>query len=117
MLASMQSAIARYPLGFSKWLTALDFDFQPIKEVAIIGNQTEPETIALKNVLWDKFQPYIIAAQGTYPPAPGSPPLLKDRNLKDDKPTAYVCQNFVCHQPVNRPEELEAQLNKTFHTD
>jgi len=33
-------------------------------------------------------------------------PLLADRPLKDDKATAYVCENFTCRAPVNTPEEL-----------
>jgi uncharacterized protein YyaL (SSP411 family) len=26
------------------------------------------------------------------------------------KPTAYVCEGFVCNLPVTRPEELAGQL-------
>jgi uncharacterized protein YyaL (SSP411 family) len=35
---------------------------------------------------------------------------LNDRTLKDGLPTAYVCQGFVCKQPVNSVEEMERQL-------
>jgi uncharacterized protein len=36
--------------------------------------------------------------------------LLNDRPLLNGKPTAYVCQGFVCLQPVNLPSEMEIQL-------
>jgi uncharacterized protein YyaL (SSP411 family) len=50
-----------------------------------------------------------LAASG-YPPAAGSPALLDDRPLFNDKPTAYVCQDFVCRQPVNDPDAMLEQL-------
>jgi len=37
--------------------------------------------------------------------------LLSDRPLQGGKPTAYVCQGFVCQQPVNDPEAMLAQLS------
>jgi uncharacterized protein YyaL (SSP411 family) len=37
-------------------------------------------------------------------------PLLAGRPQLDGKPTAYVCRNFTCRQPVNDAEELARQL-------
>lgn len=33
-------------------------------------------------------------------------PLLEGRELRDEKPTAYVCQNFACQLPVTEAEGL-----------
>jgi uncharacterized protein YyaL (SSP411 family) len=38
-------------------------------------------------------------------------PLLANRPLVDDQPTAYVCRGFVCNQPVTQPDELLLQLS------
>ena len=37
-------------------------------------------------------------------------PLLEARGMIDGKPTAYVCQNYVCQLPVTTPEDLAVQL-------
>jgi hypothetical protein len=52
----------------------------------------------------------MMVAASPYPPSDDAPPLLLDRPLKEGKTTAYVCQGFVCLQPVNSVEETEAQL-------
>jgi uncharacterized protein YyaL (SSP411 family) len=43
------------------------------------------------------------------PDRPGVP-LLEDRPLRDDSPTAYVCRGFVCDLPVTALEDLVAKL-------
>ena len=37
-------------------------------------------------------------------------PLLVDRGLLDGRPAAYVCEGFVCRQPVTTPDALLALL-------
>jgi uncharacterized protein len=46
--------------------------------------------------------------------APDTPgvPLLADRPLIDDEPTAYVCRGFVCDRPVTSVAELAALLKR-----
>jgi hypothetical protein len=111
MLAQIQNDAVKYPLGFAKWLTALDFAIKPIKEVAILGESTDKDTIALVKTLWSNYRPYLIYAQDNFPPKEGSPPLLFGRPLRNVRSTAYVCQNFTCQQPVNTPDKLIIQLN------
>jgi uncharacterized protein len=35
---------------------------------------------------------------------------LRDRPLKNGKPTVYVCEGFVCKNPVISKDELKALL-------
>jgi len=37
-------------------------------------------------------------------------PLLENRPLVNDLPTAYVCVQYACQKPVTDPIELGAQL-------
>ena len=110
MLGSIQELMTRYPTAFAQWLCAADFALGPVQEIAVLGEAGDPQTAALLHTLWKRYRPRQVMAVSAYPPASGSPALLKDRPLKDGRPTAYVCQGFVCQQPVNSPEELEAQL-------
>jgi len=36
--------------------------------------------------------------------------LLEGRLMLKEKPTAYVCENFVCQKPTANVEELRSQL-------
>jgi uncharacterized protein YyaL (SSP411 family) len=110
MLASIQNAVLRYPTSFAQWLSAADFAVGLTREVAIIGDLEDPKTRALLKTLWKNYRPRQVTAISAYPPGPGSPALLSDRPLLNNQPTAYVCQGFVCLQPVNLPDEMEAQL-------
>ncbi len=38
-------------------------------------------------------------------------PLLEGRGMLDGRPTAYVCQHYVCQLPVTDPEALAKQLD------
>jgi hypothetical protein len=106
MLASIQEPASRYPTAFSKWLCAIDFAINPNRGLAILGDPSDPKTKGLIEVLWSAYRPHLVAAISSFPPPPGSPPLLDDRPLLNEQPTAYVCHHFVCHRPVNRPEEM-----------
>jgi len=110
MLASIQNAFLRYPTSFAQWLAAADFAVGPTREVAILGGPEDAGTQALLKTLWKNYRPRQVAAISAYPPESGTPALLSDRPLLNSQSTAYVCQGFVCLQPVNSPEEMEVQL-------
>jgi uncharacterized protein YyaL (SSP411 family) len=110
MLSSVYGAMLRYPTAFAQWLCAADFAVGPTYEVAIVGDPQRMETQALLNTLWGAYRPRQVTAFSSYPPPAAAPALLKDRPPINGLPTAYVCQGFVCRQPVNSPAEMEAQL-------
>ena len=42
--------------------------------------------------------------------AVGLIPLLADRQTRDGRATAYVCEGYACKAPTTDPEELVRQL-------
>lgn len=106
------SAVRRYASGFGRLLCALDFYLGTPKEIAIIGIPNSAERQSMMAEIWKPYLPNKAVAQAS----PGDSraaeliPLLRDRPLLDDKATAYVCENFVCKQPVTTPRELASQL-------
>jgi uncharacterized protein YyaL (SSP411 family) len=114
MLGSMKNFVLRYPTAFAKWLCAADFAVGPTHEVALVGDLEDNKTRALIQTLWKEYRPRQVSAISSPPPPSGSPALLNDRPLVNRKPTAYVCQGFVCLQPTNEPSEMETQLTDSF---
>jgi hypothetical protein len=110
MLAGMQPLLARYPTGFAQWLAALDFAVGPSWEAAILGDPDSPAFQDLTEALWGGYRPSLVAALSNFPPAPGAPALLAQRALLQGQPTAYLCQQFLCKQPVTNPAAFSAQL-------
>jgi uncharacterized protein len=110
MLAAMQDSMIRYPTAFAQWLCATDFALGPTYEVAILGDKDRSQSLV--DVVWQNYRPNMVTAISTYPPAQDSPHLLVNRDLIEDQPTAYVCQGFVCQQPVTTPDRLADQLDK-----
>jgi uncharacterized protein YyaL (SSP411 family) len=43
-------------------------------------------------------------------PATSAVPLLAGRFRIGGRPTAFVCRQFACRQPVNEPEAVAAML-------
>ena len=101
----------KHPTAFSYWLYAMDFAIYPIREVAVIADQDDPRIVPLISRLWAKYRPGIVTAISSPYPEPGAPALLADRALIGGAPTAYVCQEFVCLQPVTDADDFEHQLD------
>ena len=112
ILLPLAPAMAEHPSALSQMLIALDFFIGPAREVAIVGDLTAPDTQALLAVVNGAFRPNLVlaAAAPDNSDAQSAIPLLQDRPQREGKATAYVCQGFVCKEPVTTPEALEAQL-------
>jgi uncharacterized protein YyaL (SSP411 family) len=103
--------LARSPTGFGRSLCALDFYLSPIREVAIVGDPAGEDVRRLAREVWRRFLPsHVMAAAAAGDPEGKRVPLLEGRHQVDGKATAYVCERFVCHEPVTEPEEFVAQL-------
>jgi uncharacterized protein YyaL (SSP411 family) len=94
----------QHPESFAHLLRALDFHLAPTREVALVGDDLSE----LAAVIRRAFRPHLVLAGGSV--GTTEPPLLRDRPLVDDRPTAYVCERFSCQAPVSTPEDLAALL-------
>jgi uncharacterized protein YyaL (SSP411 family) len=104
VLRLMFGLAARHPLAFGHLLRAADFYVAPVREVAIIGPETE--VAALLRVVRSRFRPHMVLAGGDG----DGVPLLEGREPVDGHAAAYVCEHFVCQAPVTTAEALAAAL-------
>ncbi len=96
------SLLKQYASGFGRMLAALDFYVGPSKEIALVGS---PEPFV--SVLRQRYMPRAVVAAGSDERIA----LLRGRHAVNGQPTAYVCENFTCKQPVTDAAGFEEQLN------
>lgn len=100
----------RYPTAFGRWLSAADFALGKVKQVAIVSEAGGEDASQLIRVVRSARRPNVVIAASAYPPPNNAPALLKDRPLKNGQATAYVCEGFVCKNPVTSIAELKELL-------
>ena len=117
-LRSLHQLMAQAPGGTAYWLGVLDFYLSQPKEIALIGPGNDPATKQMRDAIFGRYLPNkVVAGQDTgLTVAVGAAdtagiPLLENRGMVDGKPTAYVCQNYVCQLPVNTALDLARQLD------
>jgi len=112
-LRPMADLMQRYPSGFGRYLSALDFHLGPVAEVALVWRSGEERALGpLLDTVFGRYQPNRVvvgAAEGDATAA--GLPLLAERATVGGRPTAYVCQHYVCQLPVTEPEALARQLD------
>ena len=113
-LKSIFLILYKSPTHFGSWLSALYHYSHPPKELVIIGDHNSNEVInMLKIVDENSFNDIIIAVQSETEDNSNIIPLFKGRSQINEKPTAYVCDNFICKNPTNDPKVLRQLLNNS----
>ncbi len=114
VLRSMKVVLPRAPAGFSHWLCALDFHLSTPSEIAIVGPRDDDATQALLDEVYSRYLPNKVLT-GFDPAQPDGAyelPLLEDKYMVNDMPTAFVCQNYACQLPATEPQALAEQLTE-----
>ncbi len=111
MLAAIQNGAERYPTAFGRWLCEIDFALADAQEVAVLGDLADPQTRSFVTSLWGTYRPNTVLAASPLPLPEGVPALLHDRTLVNDLPTAYICKEFICLNPVTSVDAMLAQLD------
>ena len=107
ILREVGDSIRRYPSGFGYALSAADFLLSTPKEVAIIGS-TPFDFQPLLAETWRGYLPNKVVAASF---GVDVIPLLENRTMINDLPTAYVCEHQTCKQPVTDVAALREQLD------
>ncbi len=114
-LRSVAPFLPQQPAGLAHWLGALDFYLSKPVEVAIVGPPRDEATSALAAVTFGAYLPNKVVVgldpeAGPEAAAPDLSGLLAARPMVDGRPTAYVCESYVCKQPTTDPATLREQL-------
>ncbi len=112
-----ESAIKAYaqqmsgsPLSLTAMLMAVDICVGPGKEIVIVGNAKDSDTKKMLDEITKRYLPHsVIIFKDTGTDTKDIEKLmsfLKQQEAVDNKTTAYVCENFICNQPVTSVDEL-----------
>ncbi|MBI1355242.1 MAG: DUF255 domain-containing protein [Acidobacteria bacterium] len=98
------------PFQSERFLSNVDLLLEGFVEIVIVGDPAVPETQALLRTAYRSYLPNKLVVP--MDPAAIAPekPLFSARTMLDGKPTAFVCREYVCRQPVTEAAELAAQL-------
>jgi uncharacterized protein YyaL (SSP411 family) len=110
VLSMLGRVMSAHPTAFAYALAAAERSITPPLEIAVLGRRNDARTQALVQEVTHRFVPnaVLLAAEPGHEP---DVPLLRDRALVSDVPTAYVCENYACRQPVTSPAALRTQLD------
>jgi uncharacterized protein YyaL (SSP411 family) len=102
----------RTPFQHERLLAGIEAFHEGLLEIVIVGPSENSSTKALLATVHSHYLPNKIVAH-LDPSDPGTSkelPLFRGRTTIGGKPTAYVCRNFVCQEPVTEPHTLAQQL-------
>jgi uncharacterized protein YyaL (SSP411 family) len=98
--SAVSNHLVEYASGFGRMLAAVDFAIGPSAEIALIGGTGD-----FLGAYRKQYLPRTVIAAGDSDIA-----LLRDRRPTNGKPTAFVCENLTCKQPVTDVADFESLL-------
>jgi len=115
VLEVFSQQLEQSPAYSSTMLTALNFWLGPTQEIVITGHADADDTKRMLKLVHSKFLPNAVVLfhepdtvdSAVYKVVP----FTKNYRAIDGKATAYVCENYVCNQPVNRTDDLDKMLS------
>jgi len=115
MVRLLSPVIEKQPFAHDRLLAGVEAWHEGFAEIVILGPAGDQRTSALLRAVYSGYLPdkIVVQAESSDPRIP----LLESRNMIGGIPTAYVCRNYTCRQPVTSPDDLAAQLgfkNKTI---
>jgi len=114
LLRAFSGHISNYPAGYTQLLSALDFMVGPSREIVIAGDISLEGVQDMINTVHRAFLPnkvFIFRPQGSENKRLSSiSPFTNAMDPIDNRPTAYICENFACKRPITDMEILKATL-------
>ena len=109
-LTAAHAVMEQSPISCAQSLLALDFLIGPSQEFAVVGTPDEDETRRVLRAIRRGFRPYSVLAFRNAIGDDGGIALLRGRPRKGGV-TTYICQNFVCQEPLVGAEAVEKALS------
>ena len=107
---TLAEPMAQHPQAFGHLLGVTDMIVNGAVELAIMGDVADERFRALVAETRTRYLPALALAGGAPGEATAGIALLEQREVRGGLPTAYVCRNYACDEPVTEPHALGEQL-------
>ncbi len=115
VLESFSQQLKQSPAFSTEMLTALNFWLGPTQEIVIAGSAEATDTKQMLKLVHSKFLPNSVILFNKQDNVDSdiyrTIPFIKNQAAIDGKATSYVCENYVCSQPVNNIDDLDKILS------
>jgi uncharacterized protein YyaL (SSP411 family) len=114
VVKAFSGQLSQSPASLTAMLAAVDFVLGPTQEIVVAGDPSHADTKQMLSAIRKRFLPngvILLHPTGSAGEAIEKlVPFIKGQAAIDGKATAYVCENYVCKQPVTSVAELEELL-------
>ncbi len=111
MVKTFSKEISTLPSAYTMFVIGLDLVANGTKEIVIVGEKEEAEDF-LKTI-FATYNPFLILVlKQSKSKITCLSNFLKVLEKKDNKPTVYVCENFMCRQPITNIKDLTPILKE-----
>jgi len=113
-LEAFSAQLEKSPAYSTAMLTALDFYLGPTQEIVIAGKGNAADTKLMLKSIRGKFLPRAVVLLLDSGEADSTVyeivPFIKNQTAAEGRATAYVCENYVCNEPIHSVCKLENLL-------
>jgi uncharacterized protein YyaL (SSP411 family) len=114
-ISSVFQQLTSAPVTMPQMLATVDFALDPPRQIVIVGSPEAEDTRAMLRAIHKRFLPdkiVLLVDENKEQPELGDAAEFYDTlEQVDDRPTAYVCENYACRLPTNEVAKLEAFLD------
>lgn len=112
MVTQAGNHFEEFPTSFGLWLQVAGLITADTRQIALVSQGELSSLQPFLNVFRQTYRPFSIIAARCANTGENAryPEILADRPTINGKPTAIICQGFVCKEPVTDPQLFNSQL-------
>jgi len=114
LVKTFSEQIDNHPMAYTQFLNAINFMIGPSREIVISSGTEEKKTQEMIRTIQKKYLPNTVIMlrphSGDRSALFNLSPFLKNMVPLNEQPTAYVCEQYACQQPVTDLKVLEEAL-------
>jgi hypothetical protein len=113
VLAFYQEELKTRRVSFAEMMIAVDLWLGPRSEIVMIGSMQDAQLKEMLKSLHSHFLPRtaaLVCDVNTMPLLEKSSQLVKNRRMLEYKATVYLCEDFVCKQPITELTVFQSEI-------
>jgi len=116
LIKTFSTQLAGFPIGFTQFLSAVDYMIGPAIEIVIAGDPVKGTTREMIETVRNNFLPNSVILFHNVnldnKRIEAVSPFIKDMGSIDGKTTVYICEGYACGIPVTDIESLKLEIKK-----